>query len=137
MLETFCREISMRKKIKASKKIVLVRGIRRGTAKPLSFAEIKPAPGLCFRCEHRALYLQEKRHRPRLECGMAECAVRSCYMYLPVKPLVLEKSDKRDPRPMLAAPFIASRVCGVRIASCSAVARKVEDGIVVSWSRAR
>jgi len=98
-------------------------------------AEIKLSLGLCFRCEHRARHLEEKSHQPRHECGMTECAVRSCYMYQPVKPLVLAKSDKSDPRPMLTAPFFASRICAVRIASGRAVARKVGDGIVVSWQR--
>lgn len=127
----------MLKEKNASKMKTLKRRSRRGAVKPLSAAAIKPSLGLCFRCEHRARHLQDKTYQPRCECGMTMCAVWSCYMYQPVKPLVLEKSDKRDPRPMLAAPFIASRVCAVRVASCSALARKVGDGIIVSWNRVR
>lgn len=127
----------MPKKIKSSHKTALKQRTLSRTAKTLSFPGTKPSLGLCFRCEHRARHLQDKTYQPRCECGMTTCAVRSCYMYQPVKPLVLEKSDKRDPRPMLAAPFIASRVCAVRVATCKALAREVEDGIVVSWSRAR
>ena len=89
----------MLKKKNASKMKTLKRRSRRGAVKPLSAAAIKPSLGLCFRCEHRARHLQDKTYQPRCECGMTMCAVWSCYMYQPVKPLVLEKSDKRDPRP--------------------------------------
>lgn len=78
-----------------------------------SFDIIKDDHSLCFRCEHRALWNETKTHRPRCECGSTyyiikdkdgNCeeksySVHSCYMYEPVKPLVLEmnKGEKRPP----------------------------------------
>lgn len=53
---------------------------------------------LCYRCEHRARYLEAGR-RPRCECGMTDTAKYSCYMYKPVRPVVLSKTDPADPRP--------------------------------------
>lgn len=52
---------------------------------------------LCFRCEHRARFL-EGTGRPRHECGSIEVAKFRCYMYKPVLPVILE-NDKNDPRP--------------------------------------
>ena len=53
---------------------------------------------LCFRCEHRAQFLEGK-GQPRCECGDIERAVSSCYMFLPVRPLRTERTDKTDLRP--------------------------------------
>jgi len=54
---------------------------------------------LCYRCEHRACFLETGR-RPRCECGNAGASNYSCYMYEPVKPVVLEpnENEKRDLR---------------------------------------
>lgn len=61
--------------------------------------------GLCFRCEHRALFL-ENGHRPRCECGDIESNKMGCYMYRPVRPVTLgKKSD--DPRPVTLNYFSA------------------------------
>ena len=48
---------------------------------------------LCFRCEWRAQFHENKR-RPRCECGDIESSKYSCYMYKPVEPLTLEKANK-------------------------------------------
>jgi hypothetical protein len=48
--------------------------------------------GLCFRCEHRARFLEDRSGeppRPRYQCGETTRAVCSCYMYEPVAPLIL------------------------------------------------
>lgn len=55
---------------------------------------------LCFRCEHRARFL-EGNGRPRYECGEVGKSKMSCYMFLPIKPVIMERlySEKEDPRP--------------------------------------
>ena len=59
---------------------------------------------LCFRCEHRAHYLEGLRkgkdHAPRFECSQIESCVHGCYMFRPVKPIVI-KQRKGDNRPLL------------------------------------
>lgn len=57
--------------------------------------------GLCFRCEHRASF-NENGSRPRYECGVVNSAVCSCYMYMPVKPVITKVLDKNDKRPRFA-----------------------------------
>ena len=53
---------------------------------------------LCHRCEYRAQYLEGESIKkgsgrgPRMECK-SNWAVNSCYMYKPIKPLVIEPSD--------------------------------------------
>ena len=71
--------------------------------KPITFI------GLCHRCEHRAVW-HETKARPRYECG-AEDAVAGCYMYKPVKPVVLVKV-KGDRRPLGGGPMIGARAHG-------------------------
>ena len=51
--------------------------------------------GLCYRCEYRAQYLETGR-RPRYECGLIEESKYSCYMFIPVKPLLIEKNEGED-----------------------------------------
>jgi len=48
--------------------------------------------GLCYRCEHRAQYLETGR-RPRYECGLIEEAKHSCYMFIPAKPVFIERNE--------------------------------------------
>ena len=77
-----------------------------------SFDLIKGDHGLCHRCEHRIKWLETGMHRPRCECGdvnavkgadgnwyVHSSAKHSCYMYEPVKPLVMEvdKGECRSP----------------------------------------
>ena len=54
--------------------------------------------GLCFRCEYRAQFLEDKR-QPRFECGMIESSVMGCYMFQPVKPICI-KPREGDDRPL-------------------------------------
>jgi hypothetical protein len=65
---------------------------------PKSYDLVKGLHALCYRCEHRALWLDTRTHRPRCECGDTT-AKHSCYMYEPVKPLVMEvdKGERRSP----------------------------------------
>lgn len=48
--------------------------------------------GLCYRCEHRAEYL-ERGHAPKVECKDIENSKYICYSYKPVKPCVLAYPD--------------------------------------------
>jgi len=66
-------------------------------SKPKPFDIVKGEHSLCFRCEHRALWMETKSRRPRCECGDEKSSRYSCYMYQPVVPLVLEK-DKGESR---------------------------------------
>lgn len=54
--------------------------------------------GLCFRCEYRAIFL-ETGIQPRCECGMTNMCKFACYMYIPVKPVILQPLNKDDKRP--------------------------------------
>ncbi len=53
---------------------------------------------LCYRCEHRAQFLEEGR-RPRHECGNVESSVMGCYMFKPTKPITI-KPREGDDRPL-------------------------------------
>ena len=77
-------------------------------SKPKPFDIVKGEHSLCFRCEHRALWLETKTHRPRYECGDAQNGRYSCYMFSPVIPPVLEP-DKGEKRPLGAGWGIAGR----------------------------
>jgi hypothetical protein len=85
--------------------------------------------GLCFRCEHRAQYL-EQRGRPRYECGEIEQSKYGCYMYKPVIPVILKPSDN-DPRPQFGPTMITSRSYFAGIAEGKlAVVRRGENSIL-------
>ncbi len=72
--------------------------------------------GLCFRCEHRANYL-ETGQAPRMECGSPEMCVGGCYMYKPVRPVVVEQQNPDDPRPIFGPPMLAGRVRFKRVSN--------------------
>ena len=85
---------------------------------------------LCFRCERRAEFL-EGGTRPRYECGEAGKSVSGCYMYRPVRPVVLGKDD--DIRPQFGPPIIASRSRYVGLADMELLVRVVPGGAVLHW----
>lgn len=84
---------------------------------------------LCYRCEHRARF-HEEGSRPRHECGDTGSKI-GCYMYQPVKPLVLKKQGE-DPRPEYGGYF-GARQEGVRIADVELALKKIKDGSFVYW----
>jgi hypothetical protein len=89
--------------------------------------------GLCFRCEHRVLFL-ENGAQPRCECGEIDKAKCACYMFKPVKPVVLSKLDKTDPRPQFGPAMISSRSCGMRIPDKLKLdIKKYKDGYLLYW----
>jgi len=91
------------------------------------------AQPLCYRCEHRAAYL-ETGEQPRSHCGQVDTAVISCYMYRPVKPVVLTP-DKGDGRPLGAPAMIAARAEAVGIAPGHWIARCVPGGVAIYYER--
>ena len=88
--------------------------------------------GLCFRCEHRAVF-HESNIAPRYECGCKGFAVCSCYMFKPVKSLILAPLDKKDKRPFLGPAMIASRAVSIGVSQGSYRYVLQSDGIVVYW----
>ena len=71
--------------------------------------------GLCYRCEHRALYNETQDHTPRYECGCPSQSVVSCYMYQPVKSLIMAR-NKGDKRPLFGPQMISARSHAIGIA---------------------
>jgi hypothetical protein len=65
--------------------------------------------GMCFRCEHRARFLETKTWQPRAECGDVDKSKHSCYMYKPVEPVILQV-QKGDKRPVGGPALIAARM---------------------------
>ena len=68
----------------------------------------KKNQGLCFRCEHRAVYYETGR-APRCECGDIDSCKFACYMYRPVCPVTTTPLDKGDKRPRHGPSMISSR----------------------------
>lgn len=66
---------------------------------------------LCWRCEHRAVAHQSL-FGPRYECTDFEHSKQCCYMYQPVKPVILKKV-KGDTRAQFAGWMISARSCFV------------------------
>ena len=87
--------------------------------------------GLCYRCEHRARFL-EKGWRPRYECGDVTSAKYACYMFKPVQPVMLGKLNPDDPRPALGPAMIASRVQHLGLAP-GAYRLKIKDGKMIPY----
>ena len=104
--------------------------------------------GLCYRCEHRAVFNETIKSphptMPRMQCGDVGVNVIGCYMYRPVLPVILRK-DKDDPRPQFAGAMISSRSEVNRVAkaelryACNSLTTKLraakagEDGEILYW----
>ena len=114
--------------------------------------------GLCHRCEHWAKFL-ENNGRPRYECGDVvnkcfKCDVSgevenkncdfcngsgyslhsksSCYMYQPIRPIVLAKNENDD-RPQFAGSMISARSHGVEIADFQLNVKQADNGNTLYW----
>lgn len=88
--------------------------------------------GLCFRCEHRARFL-EVQNGPRCECGDVKLAVYSCYMYQPVVPFVLE-ANEGDDRPIGAPWMVAPRCHAIEVyKDCTLKLRMLKKGFLLYW----
>lgn len=86
---------------------------------------------LCFRCEHRARFF-ETGIRPKSECGDIEKSKMECYMFKPVKPVILKK-DKKDKRPQFGSWLFTARSSAVSIAPCNIEFKKYKKGICPYW----
>ena len=83
---------------------------------------------LCFRCEHRAMFLETER-RPRMECGDVAKSVSGCYMYRPPRPVVISPREGEE-RPIFIAPAFAGRAKFVCIADGEYVLKQQAGGFV-------
>ncbi len=82
----------------------------------------------CYRCEHRAQFL-ETGSAPRHECKQTDKSY-GCYMYQPVRPVVIA-SNEGDDRPIAAGAMFSARCHGVRIAEGIYKSKEYEDGLVI------
>jgi hypothetical protein len=88
--------------------------------------------GLCWRCEHRAIF-HERGKSSRYECGKWTSVI-SCYMFQPVKPIIL-KRVKDDKRPMFAGWGVSARVHrSEKDADMELTVRKAKDGYQLYWT---
>ena len=67
---------------------------------------------LCFRCEHRARFL-ETGSRPRHECGTIEQSKATCYMFMPCLPVLTEPEESELPR--FSGQLLSCRETAVRV----------------------
>ena len=95
---------------------------------------MKKGKGLCYRCEYRAQYL-ETGHAPRYECSNIQSANYSCYMYQPVKPVIVEK-NKNDNRPQFAGLLSARSQLVEREPDLQLHLKEYEDGSMIYWKPA-
>lgn len=85
---------------------------------------------LCYRCEYRALYLEEGTG-PRAECKMTTATVGACYMFKPVKPIALERREG-DERPMMAG-ILSSRMQKMECPELELEIKDYKTGIFLYW----
>lgn len=97
----------------------------------------QPAP-LCYRCEHRARHLEDPGYQPRYECGNTSKAVWCCYMYRPVRPMVL-RSIAGDRRPFMGPSAVSSRMQGrvVKPEEIDLALERKRDGNLIYWTPTR
>lgn len=88
--------------------------------------------GLCYRCEYRAQHL-ETGHGPRAQCG-DKGAVGSCYMYNPVKPLILVKDPDPLNRPQFSGTMFSSRSHSGGLSDCKLNLEPGKVGSVLYWT---
>lgn len=99
---------------------------------------------LCYRCEHRAKYLEEYSKnkysdkdihipRPRFECGNIESSVMGCYMFKPVQPINI-KPREGDDRPLSLNIFSCrvERVDDIKV-ELELKAEKINNSIIHYW----
>lgn len=87
--------------------------------------------GLCIRCQRRVDWL-ENRQGFRSECERETGSVVSCYGFVPVKPLVLEKTHK-DARPLVGPAMFAARACSHAEAKASLEVKRKGSRAVLCW----
>ena len=91
--------------------------------------------GLCWRCEHRAV-AHETGSGPRCECKDFSTAYCGCYMYRPVRPLVIKAityGRGPDIRPLGGPPMIAARANRVGIGDVELAGTEDKNGLFMYW----
>ena len=90
---------------------------------------------LCYRCQHRVQYLESLDetfpHSPRFECGLITESKSSCYMFEPVKPVIVKK-QKGDKR-LLNPGYMGARFDYVKEADGKLEIKKVKGGYQLKW----
>lgn len=101
---------------------------------------------LCFRCEHRAKYLElllkskldseTYAYGPRCECKSSTGSVSSCYMFEPCKPVVTVPAYTDDKRPRFAGAMLSSREQFERVLENVKLEVIYHEGneVAVSWT---
>ena len=91
---------------------------------------------LCFRCEHRAKYLEEYTvnknvYAPRAECYQTGQCVISCYLFQPVKPISIKPIDG-DVRP-LSLNILSCRIKRVDAPELELTTKQTGESYIVYW----
>lgn len=105
---------------------------------------------LCYRCQHRAKYLEDLAKlkqkytvseeykdtfvsSPRFECSQIESSVMGCYMYKPVKPIAI-KPREGDIRPLSLNMFSCrvGRVDDVKV-ELELQGEQINDSVIFYW----
>lgn len=94
--------------------------------------------GLCFRCECRAAYLESvKRGKPgqcRPQCSDVDQSIDSCYMFVPVKPVVTVPIDQNGKWMRFGSLVVPIDKKADTIAECTLLAREVgKDRVLFYW----
>ena len=96
---------------------------------------MKEHNSLCYRCDYRAQFC-ENGHAPRMECGEITQSKYSCYMYMPVIPVVQERNQS-DKRPQFAGALFSARshVTGLPEAGKDVYLdiKKYKNGNMIYW----
>lgn len=93
----------------------------------------KDIKGLCFRCDYRARFLETGR-RPRFECGNIEQCSHGCYMYKPVKPVILTVQEGYEDRPQFGSAMISARSRYGGEPDVGLTVKEVNGGTVLYWT---
>ena len=107
---------------------------------------------LCYRCQHRLEYIESTEYgrengkrvvrkegrKPRMECGILESSKHTCYMFKPIKPIVMDVAESEKRLNIKRSPFapalFAARSSFIREAKASKMeAIGVKDGYVLRW----
>lgn len=89
----------------------------------------KKPPSLCFRCEHRARFL-DGGVGPRDQCKQPMLGVCSCYMFLPTIPPII-KVERGDKRPVFGSWIMSARVNPLGLPEVDLKGMRLKRGAVV------
>jgi len=87
---------------------------------------------LCYRCDARAEFL-ENGYGPRYECGQVNSAKYSCYMYRPVKPVLLVRNSN-DNRPQFVSYQMSARSHANGFTDMHLELKEADNGSCLYWT---